>query len=769
MVPVRSRTLIGVIVSVDDGPTGDLKPVLLVPDPAPLLPASLLELGNWIARYYTTPIGLTFRAMLPSALWGSSRLVAELVDDSVVPGGASKELARALRRSGGRMAAATLGRRLKRPVWDTLQRLARIGAVTLETEPPDLGPSAGTERVLVLAARLPTILERDSVFGRAQRQRAAFEAVDSLGGEAPLRHLVDQLGFSRAVLKGLVDRGVATIEERELLRDPFRNVSSTTAPHPSSDQLNAASALRQVPGGSAATLFGVTGSGKTLVYLDAFSDEVRGGKGMIVLVPEISLTPQTVSRVRGVFGDTVAVLHSGLSDGERADAWRALVSGRRRVVVGARSAVFAPIPDLAAIVVDEEHDSSYKHGESPRYQARDVALQRAKLENTRVVLSSATPSLDTWSSRDRIVVVSLPQRVSARPLPDVTLVDMRSVTRVLASGPVPWSEALDSAVEAELGAGNQIILLLNRRGFAHFLQCERCGKVWECPDCSISLTLHRTPERLRCHYCGHDECVPPVCDECDHATQHARGMGTQQLEQWLTERYTGSRLARMDADTTTAKWSHQRILDSVARREVDVLLGTQMIAKGLDFPAVTLVGVVDADTGLNLPDFRAAERTFQLIAQVAGRAGRGPGGGRVLVQTRMPRNPALEAAARHDFEGFAAHELALRESPPYPPHVGLVNVTISGLRNTDASQAALDVSDWLRGLVHSRARDAVDVIGPAPAPLARIKRRWRWHVFYRTSDRGLLDRITRYASGKAPHVGSRRVRVVFDRDPVSVL
>jgi primosomal protein N' (replication factor Y) len=707
--------------------------------------------------------------MLPAALWGTSRLVAELRDPSVAPGGASRELVETLRGARGRATATGLARKLKRPVWDTLQRLARAGAVVLETEPPDLGPAVASERVVVLKSRMPTIMERDQVFGMAKRQRAAYEAIEALGGEAPVGHLVERMGFSRAVLKALVDREIAGYEERERLRDPFEGVPGSAPPNPSAAQRRAISELRDGSAGSASALFGVTGSGKTLVYLDAFRDEVASGKGMIVLVPEISLTPQTVSRVRGVFGDAVAVLHSGLSDGERADAWRALARGQRRVAVGARSAVFAPIRDLAAMVVDEEHDTSYKHGESPRYHARDVALKRAALEGARVILAGATPSLETWAARDRITVVSLPQRVNTRPLPEVVLVDMRSEPRVAEGGPVPWSGVLDEAVSRELERDNQIILLLNRRGYAHFLQCEACGTVWECPHCAISLTLHRTPSRLRCHYCGHDDPVPDSCEQCGHDTQRAQGIGTQQLEQWLAERYPAARLARMDADTTAAKWSHRNILDAVERRDVDVLLGTQMIAKGLDFPGVTLVGVVDADTGLHLPDFRSAERTFQLIAQVAGRAGRGPKGGRVLVQTRTPDHYALTAAAAHDYEGFAARELAVRETPPYPPHVGLVNVVVSGLKEVETAEAATGVSEWLRGLVAERAAGAVDVIGPAPAPLARIKRRWRWHVFYRSSDRALIDRITRYAAVRAPHVGSRRVRVVFDRDPVSVL
>jgi len=365
--------------------------------------------------------------------------------------------------------------------------------------------------------------------------------------------------------------------------------------------------------------------------------------------------------------------------------------------------------------------------------------------------------------------VSLPQRVEARPLPDVTLVDMRSETLVSESGPVPWSQMLDQALSDVLEKKQQAILLLNRRGFAHFLQCTACGAVAGCPDCSISLTVHRTPEKLRCHYCGHEESVPAACRECGASTSKEQGTGTQLLERWLAERFPSARLARMDADTTTARWSHSRILEAVEARQVDVLFGTQMVAKGLDFPGVTLVGVVDADTGLHLPDFRAPERTFQLIAQVAGRAGRGPDGGHVLVQTRTPGHYALQSAAKHDFEAFAQREADVRKTPTYPPHVGLVNVVVSGLDEPQVANAAADIADWLRGLVAARADGEIDVLGPAPAPLARIKRRWRWHVLYRGESKLMVDRVTRYAARRAPHMDSVHIRVIFDRDPVSVL
>lgn len=743
--------------------------MLLAPDPYPLVPQPLLELARWTARYYACPIGITLRAMLPGALWGASRLMAELVDASAVPGGLSRDVAEALGRAGGRAAAAQLARRVGRPVWDALQRLSRAGAARLETEPPKLGPDAGTERVVTLTRLLPTLLERDAAFGRARRQREAYEAIDALGGSATLQHLRRQMGFSPAVVRGLEERGLARVEAREHLRDPFAEIAGVPPATPTTAQREAIARVRALPAGGAAILHGVTGSGKTLVYLEAARPDIDAGRGAIVLVPEIALTPQTIARVRGVFGDTVAVLHSGLSDAERADAWRALARGDKRVAVGARSAVFAPVRDLAIIIVDEEHDASYKNGEAPRYHARDVALRRAALEGGRVVVGSATPSLDVWGARDKLPVVRLPERVSMQPLPPVTLLDLRREPRVAAAGAVPWSEALDQAVADTLAAGDQVLLLLNRRGFAHFVQCQACGFVWECPSCSVSLTVHRAPPRLRCHYCGHDEAIPERCGQCGGAAQRTRGVGTQALERWLAERYVAARLARMDADTTSRKWSHGRLLDAVGRGDVDVLLGTQMIAKGLDFPNVTLVGVLDADTGLHLPDFRSAERTFQLVAQVAGRAGRGPKGGRVLVQTRTPEHPALMQAARHDYEGFAEAELVARQWPPYPPHVALANVVVSGVLELRVAEAAVEVADWLRGLIAARAANVLELVGPAPAPLRRIKQRWRWHLVLRAMDRRQLGRLVRYAARRAPHAGRGPIRLVFDRDPVSLL
>ncbi|HET8635182.1 MAG TPA: primosomal protein N' [Gemmatimonadales bacterium] len=704
-VPLRRRTLIGVITELDAAEAArEPKDVIALPDDAAALSPSLIELACWMARYYGAPLGLAMRALLPGALWGS---------DSAA----------------------------KRD-----------------------------ERIVTLADERPTLLERDKLFRRRPRQRALFEAIEGLGGASEVSHLRDQLGFTDALIKSLVSNGYAEFSRSAVFRDPFAGLPETPLP-PSftAAQRAALASLAEVPPGGTALLYGVTGSGKTLVYLEAARLAVEAGRSAIVLVPEIGLTPQTVSRFRGAFGDQVAVLHSGLSDGERADAWRLLQSGRRRVAVGARSAIFAPVPDLGLIVVDEEHESSYKNGESPRYHAREVAAMRARLEGARLILGSATPSLETFArchgSDAAVRLLSLPERVESRPMPPVELVNLRTAPMVRELWPVPWSEQLDQALTQVLERREQALLLLNRRGFANFLQCATCGTVSQCPHCSIALTVHQSPRGLRCHYCDHTEAMPSACAECHGDVQQMRGVGTQQLEQAIAMRFPAARIARMDLDTTSTKWSHQRILGAVERGEVDILLGTQMIAKGLDFPNVTLVGVVDADTGLFLPDFRAAERTFQLLAQVSGRAGRGAKGGRVLVQTRAPEHPALAHASRHDTDGFLNAELQARESPTYPPHVTLVNTIFSGDDELGVSAAAARFAEWCERLFQKHALP-LELLGPAPCPVVRVRERWRWHVLVRGPGRpmgGFVRAAARMAARR------RDTRITLDRDPVTLL
>jgi primosomal protein N' (replication factor Y) len=678
--------------------------VLDAPDAEPALSPELLRLGFWMADYYGAPVGLALRALLPGPLWGSQR---------------------------------------------------------------PAGPPERTERVLVLTHALESLLERERAFQRAPRRRAAYEAVEGLGGAAPVRHLVERLGFSASVIQGIVAQGLARIDAVAQVRDPFSAVSSPPPPVLTDDQTRVAEGITALGATVPVLLHGVTGSGKTLVYLDVLRRVVASGRGAILLVPEIGLTPQTVARVRGVFGDRVAVLHSGLSEGERADAWRALRRGDRQVAVGARSAVFAPVQRLGAIVVDEEHESSYKQGTAPRYHARDVAMARARLEGASMILGSATPSLEALqlSARGAIRTFALPQRIGARPLPAVEVIDLRRASRIPESRGVPWSESLDRAVSDALDAGEQIILLLNRRGFATFLQCPACGTVPQCPNCAIALTVHHMPLGLRCHYCDHHEPVFEKCRVCAQETQRMRGLGTQQLEHFVGTRFPRARIARMDLDTTTTKWAHHRILDRVAAGSVDILLGTQMIAKGLDFPNVTVVGVVDADTGLHLPDFRAAERTFQLVAQVAGRAGRGPKGGRVYVQTRSPDHHAIRAAAHHSVEEFAALELQLRAPPHpvYPPHTGLIRFVASSASAERAAAAAERVAAWLRRGSEERLGGALTVLGPAPCPIERLRGRWRWHVLVKATVPRALGRVVRAWRGQT------RGLVVADRDPVSLL
>ena len=706
VVPVRRRQMTGIVIDIDvSPPEAEAREILSAPDPEPAIPLGLLRTAEWISRYYSAPLGLTLNAVLPAALWGAHRT------------GAAGDPA--------------------------------------------------TERIITLGEQRLTLVERESQFKRSPRQRQLYEALEELGGTAPAGHLKKQLGFSDAVIAALTERGLIAIERAERVRDPFSDIPVTLPPaSPTDAQQTALEAINRLQPGEIALLFGVTGSGKTFVYLEAVRAALSAGRGAIILVPEIGLTPQTVARVRGVFGDQVAVLHSGLSDGERADAWRLLRRGDRKVAVGARSAIFAPVANLGLIVLDEEHEASYKNGESPRYHAREVAAVRARLEGARLVLGTATPSAEIMSRLDEGVhLIRLPARIGERPLPPVEIVDMRSALRVEEAGSVPWSQALDQAVVESLARNEQVLLLLNRRGFATFFQCADCGTVEQCPRCTISLTVHHTPRALKCHYCGYEKPIPIVCPECGGDVQQMRGVGTQQLERMLSARFPDARVGRMDLDTTSTKWAHHRILGAVERGELDILLGTQMIAKGLDFPNVTLVGVVDADTGLHLPDFRAGERTFQLLAQVSGRAGRGPKGGRVLVQTRTPNHHAIRWAAKHDPESFLAEELKDRANPPYPPVVALANLVVSGETEPAVSKEALRLADWCAALI-ARHNLPVLLLGPAPCALARIKDRWRWHVLMKGASEE-IGKVVRYASGRITSAGD--LRVIIDRDPVSLL
>ncbi len=725
VVPVRGRRVVGVVTGVDPAldPSRQYRAVLEAPDEQPSLTPALLKTCQWISSYYAVAPGLVLRAALPALLTGAAKPA----------------------------------------------------------------PEPRSRRIAATATPLATLVERDTVFRRSPKQRAAFELLESLGGRVPVEHLEHQLGVSSSVIAALARRGLVTIEKEVTMRDAFakRPRGPMVLLEPTETQRAAIDAVTSADPGEVFLLHGVTGSGKTLVYIEVLRRVVtEQGRTAIVLVPEIALTPQTVDRFRGAFGNKVAVLHSALSDGERLDAWRAIRSGERPIVVGARSAVFAPLTNVGAIIVDEEHEASYKQGETPRYHARDVAIVRGKAEGGIVILGSATPSLESWANAQSEALgtrpagtrpyrlLTLPERVGGGAMPRVHVVDMRVKSPTIAVDPFRrvFSEPLDRALRDTIGKGEQAILLLNRRGFAAFVQCGACGDVADCPNCSISLTVHRTPERLTCHYCGYAEPIRVACARCGGPTVKERGLGTQQVERLLLDHLPSARVARMDVDTTSARWAHADILDRVARKEVDVLLGTQMIAKGLDFPNVTLVGVIDADVGLNLPDFRSSERAFQLMAQVAGRAGRGPKGGLVFIQTRLPAHHAVRSAVEHDYRSFVSQELMDREFPPYPPTVRLANLVFSGTDEAETMAAAERGAEFLGKLIGGGRVESVHVIGPAPCPIERIKSRFRWHVLLRARRSNELTRVlTYFATHFAPEGRAADMRVVIDRDPVTLL
>jgi primosomal protein N' (replication factor Y) (superfamily II helicase) len=722
-VTFSGRRLIGWVVGEAQPPRElkKLRDIDAVLDDEPTVSADVLELCRFIADYYLTPLGVVLRGAVPAALSDTAR-----------------------------------------------------------TNSPQR-----TRRVLRIVRELPTLTEREELFGRAHRQRECYELLETMGGHADVQHLTESLGFSATVIRGLADRGVAELGDERAERDPFADIDAGTPARfpPTPAQAAALDALTRAAVARDATphlLHGVTGSGKTLVYIELLREVVqRQGRGAIVLVPEIALTPQTVARFRAEFGDIVAVLHSALSDGERYDAWRALHEGRRRIAIGARSAIFAPVRDLGAIIVDEEHEASYKQSEAPRYHAREVAVVRARAAAAVCVLGSATPALESWynAQRGKYRLLQLPERVEGRPLPPVQVIDLRRERELEANAPVPrpgpliLTEPLVDAVHERLARGEQSILLLNRRGYSTFVQCRACGHVWHCEQCNVSLTYHRGRKRLVCHYCLHEEAPPARCSACRSEEVSFKGVGTEQVERNVAELFPRARIARMDVDTTSAKWSHHHILERVGAGEIDILLGTQMIAKGLDFPNVTLVGVINADVAMNLPDFRASERTFQLLTQVAGRAGRGPKGGLVLIQTSLPAHYAIRFSISHDFESFAERELEVRQAPAYPPHTRLANVVFSGLDERAVQDAAQDAADWTSALLASRgATELVTLTGPAPCAIDRIRGRWRWHYLLRSNAARAIGGVCReFQQHYDLRPGRAELRVILDRDPVSLL
>ncbi|HMJ10187.1 MAG TPA: primosomal protein N' [Polyangiaceae bacterium] len=705
------RRVLGIVIEVSDQPPSiaieKLKPLTAVVDDAPVLPEELLGFLRELARYYVAPIGEVMRLALPA--------------------------------------------------------VARTHATALAQQ----GFPEAEQRAVGRLIQVACAVAGDSAVLPEGPARALYEALQQRG-PVPIAELEREWPNARGAVKRLQAKGLATVEKVERTRDPF----SAPVPPDRPPELTPAQARAVARIDAQLTaherqpflLQGVTGSGKTEVYLRAVQRCLALGRGAIVLVPEIALTPQLVARFRARIGDAIAVLHSGLAEVDRYATWKKLRSAEIRVAVGARSALFAPVHDLALVCVDEEHDGSFKQEEGVRYNARDMALLRAHRAGAVCVLGSATPSLSSEAScrSGRIEKLELPERARATAvLPEVEIVDLRRVGAP-PSGHKLLSLPLYRAIESTLGAGQQTILFLNRRGFAPSLVCEACGKFAECPNCSVALTLHRSGgDTLRCHYCDHAQRTTQACPSCGSNELSEEGAGTERIEQTLSSAFPTARIARLDRDVASGKNS-ERILERMHRAELDILVGTQMVTKGHDLPNVTLVGVMNADAALSLPDFRASERTFHLLVQVAGRAGRGNVPGKVLIQTRQPEHPAIRFAARHDVNGFTERELKDREELSYPPYSRLALVRVDAVEERRAAAEAARLADV------ARARNARDVLvlGPAPAPLIRLRNRYRYRFMLRSKQPGALHEVLLAVARVAE---SKHVRVQLDMDPMSML
>jgi len=771
VVPFGARTVTGFVVAraataaAGEPAARDIEEVVAG---EPAFDEAMIGFGRWVADYYQAPLGEVLRAALPQGEQASATRAVRLTALGTQtierqPGliaGVSKvdPILAALAAAGGELPL----RRLAREVAGAAGRLPRLAAGGLievgdEVQSRRPPPTVAYARATGLPA---TALPRRAFAKRALADRLAA-AAEGLA-------VASLSAAERGALRALVTAGLARVEHRAVPRAAEarpvaapQGMTLTPAQAQSVDALTAALA-----GGFASFLLhGITGSGKTEVYLRVIAAARAAGRGALVLVPEIALTPQLAARFRARFGDDVAVLHSALPPRERLAAWRQLRAGEVGIALGARSAVFAPVHALGVVVVDEEHDPSFKQEEGVRYHARDLAVVRAQRAGAIAILGSATPSLESAHNvaRGRFTRLALPERATPRPLPDVTVVDLRRHP----PGPdgllsAPLAEALGAA----LAAGEQSILFLNRRGFSTVLLCHACGHVVRCPSCAVSMTYHRGRSRLVCHYCGRVQHVPERCPSCSSTRLERMGAGTERVEAIIRERYPDARVARLDRDTAgagpAAGGGLQAILARMHAGEIDVLVGTQMVTKGHDFPGVTLVGVLRPDQTMNLPDFRAAERTFQLIEQVAGRAGRGDRPGRVVIQTYDPEHPSIVAAATHDYDGFAREELAAREETGYPPYARMIALRIDCRDGAKARAAASLAAEAAR-----RAGPDVTVRGPAEAPLAMLRGRARWQVWLSSRDRAAVAAAARAAAAAVRPTGDLRLAV--DVDPHSTL
>ncbi len=784
VVPFRNRKMIGVGVALAERApdVARVKEIAEVLDPIPALPPALIELGRWISKYYVAPIGETFRSLLPPeaevrqertyALTGpGSEYLAELVargpaDERELADLAALDIAR----DAGGPAKFSRFRKV-RAAREAVERLVRSGHLTWSES-----VVRRKERLQKIVAWNPAPPGATSIPGAAvkpleEKQARVRDALAEAGVPLPLPVLLVAAGVTRRIVESLAEQGIVTIweEPRIAEEDPW-----DTDYTPPSNVLNAdqSAAIAQIRGWLDASAFqvglvhGVTGSGKTEVYLAAVEAALAKGRSALVLVPEIALTLWMSRHVRARFGPQVAVLHSALTDMERAREWWRVRRGDARIVVGTRSAVFAPVEKLGLVLVDEEQESSYKQEEVPRYNGRDTAIYRARLEGAVVVLGSATPSLESYhhARAGKYKLLELKTRVENRPLARVRVVDLREEFRATHTA-APVSEPLRDAIATRLENGTQAMVLINRRGYSWFLLCRGCGATLQCRNCSIALTYHKKRARLECHYCGYSSSIPKECPNCKQEYLYFVGDGAERVDEYLREQFPRARIGRLDRDTVRTKQEYQDVLGKFARREIDVLVGTQMVAKGHDFEYVTLVGVVAADLALSRPDFRAAERTFQLLTQVAGRAGRGKLPGEVIVETYYPEHYAIQHAALQDYAGFYEKEAHFRRMLHYPPYTALANVLVRSRSREKAIQ-------WSRALGVFFApyeNQGMKILGPAAAPFARLRQEYRFQFLLKTPRRSILTQALSGCFEFCVKNGIPETAIIVDVDPTNLL
>jgi primosomal protein N' (replication factor Y) len=800
LAPFGKRRLTGFIVGLKDNTDlkeSDIKSIQDVLDSDPLFSEELYRLALWISDYYLSPPGDALRAVLPAILFQKSRQYVELVSQNTSSLGLmlnsaaprQAQIVRFLAKS-GRLPLTQLMKRIgARNLVSSINALRAKGFVSVQ----HIFPKSKAKAKLVKFVRLPpSIMDTEDLNSNSAgrkltaRQIRCLQFLKESDAEISQKDLLFISGIQLSTLKSLQKRELVELFEKEAPRDYYQQDEIVKPPKIKLNEEQQA-AFEKVAAAigrdefATLLLHGVTGSGKTQVYIEAIYSILEKGKDAIVLVPEIALTPQTVQRFRSHFKDWVAVLHSAMSPVERYDSWRKLKSGEARVAIGPRSAIFAPLRNLGLIVVDEEQEDSYKQADpDPRYHGRDVAVMRAKLNNAVVILGSATPSAESYYNAQigKYQLLKMQRRVDDIPMPKVEILEMQKEQRLSGKKEAPvFSRMLIHEIEKRIASQQQVILLLNRRGFSYFIKCKSCGFIESCKNCQITLTYHLSGRRLRCHYCGYTKKAPEECPECRGVDVLFRGVGTQRVEEEINQRLPNARVVRMDLDTTGRKWAHDRILRDFERGKYDILLGTQMIAKGLDFQKVTLVGVINADIGLFLPDFRASERSFQLLTQVAGRAGRKNLPGEVIIQTYSPFNFCLICAKTHNFVKFFSKEIEDRRELLYPPFGRIISILFKGRDEKKVMTSAENFAEVLKGQQGPRPDPsrAFQVLGPTPSPLVKIQNKFRWHILVKGSKRvdssgKIIRQAVREAEKRFRHeFKTRGIQIEVDVDPVSLL